>query len=245
MAAANAAAAASGVGGMSMPLIIGAIIVVIIVVAGGYLLLAHGSSKGTTNGSAGSGGSGNPSGTGSGSNSSSGTGSLPGGYSNATCGPGNYCLSKSEMASLLGGTGGNYSAVYGDKYSFLTQIFASQSSGNTTAIFNNVTGAYIIGYNQSNVTSSTKTGTATIEAVLKSNNAKWVYEQMMRNSSTSWNATNATMNGLTYSYTGAASSAFAATYFVGYKDGAAVWVLSIGSQLPQQQLATDVSGDIP
>ncbi len=253
----GAAAAAAASGGMSTPLIIGAVVVIIAIVAGAALLLSHGPSSTNHTGSSSS-GTGSGTGSGASGTGSSGTGTSPGSSStNANCGPGNYCLSQSEMASLMGGTGGNYSAVYGDKSTYLAQAFAyaGQSSTNTIALFNNVTGVYFVGYNQTNKTAqSSSSGTFTLELVLTSPNAQdaqWLYKNMINGTSNGgFNATNATLGGLTYSYVGVSMPpsggvSFSESLLYGHKDNAAVFVWSFGKTIDQTSLATAISGDIP
>lgn len=235
-------------GALPLMWIIGVIIAVVIVAVAAVALSNHGTINSTTTAQTTS-----VTTTGSATTSTSGGGNqYSAGYTNATCGPGNYCLSRSEMASTVGGTGGNYSAIYASKQTYFASIFAAAgSNANQTAVFNNITGMYLATYNQSNTTSATGAGSVTLEFIFQGAHAQWIYRNLIRNESSGWNVTNATLNGLTYSYSGASvsgyggSPGFASTYFVGYKNQGAVMLLSLGAKLDQTKLATAVAGDIP
>ncbi len=241
--------------------IIGVIIALLVVVGAAVVLTSHSAPKpNTTTTTSSSSGSGT--GTSTTPPPSNGNGQPNGaGMVNATCGPGYYCLSQTEMASLLGGTGGNYYAVYGVRngtygsrlsYEWLA---AGVANANLTAVMDNVTGVYLVGYNQSNKTSVSNGfgGTATLEFVFQGPRASWIYSKMINGTpSTQFNVTNATINGLTYSYIGVNVSTYNAsqgtlqeTLFYGYKDKGAVFLFSLGRDINGTQLATKVAGDIP
>lgn len=198
----------------NMMMIAGIIVVVVIIAAAVFFLYKPSPATGT-----GSGGS---------TIGSGGSGQLSGG------GPGQGYMSQSEASQLLG-AGGTYNATYLSGYS------ASHEFSHNASIFtNNVSAAYVASYGL-NTSSSHE---ALLDIVFQSSKAQFLYAHAIANASrsSSFNTTNATVNGMTYSYLNAGGYL---QELIGYKGTDLALVLVVGHPVAETQLAAIVAGDLP
>lgn len=165
------------------------------------------------------------------------TSTILSGYSNATCGPGNSCMSQTELASLSGA--GAYSAKYTQDPAIIADWISGSS--NTPSI---LTGNVTVLWNVSYEVSGKNPNNLTREFVGKSPIAQQIYMHYLKVNTPGFNITNATLNGLTYSYTGISNNYLNYTAFLGYKDGTFVTVVS-EDHIDSNGLASIISGDIP
>ena len=230
-----------------MLLIAGAVIVVVAAIA--IFALMPKTAPGTVGspsqqsgaGTTPSGGATSGSGSGAGSAAGQGSGGLPQNVNvqTPTCGTGNSCLSQSEMSALIGA--GTYNAIYTNDPTTISMMYGS-SGQNGTFLNGNVTAMWLIGYNHT--TSGYLGSVGILEFVFQSPIARTLYaKELAADTATSFNVTNATSNGLTYSYSG--GSAFInATILVGYKNDKLVQFLALGKYVPEAQLVSAISGDL-
>ena len=160
-------------------------------------------------------------------------------------GPGQWIMSKSEISGLTA-SGGAYNSsgtINSTMLAYYSDLYVSNQSG---YFAHNVTGFWFMAYDLN----GTKNNNASvIEWVFSSPNAKSLYTKEVRNNTSEYNVTNATVDGLTYSYEGLNESIngyyLRETVLVGYKDQGIAYVLDAGGYIPRTQLATTVAGDIP
>ena len=151
-------------------------------------------------------------------------------------GGGQYLLTQDQFSALVG-PGGTYNIP---TYTNYTSAYAQYSNG--TSIFtNNVTGAWTVWYN------TTSSNSSALEIVIQSpNSAKALYTYWIKHlSSSTYNVTNATTSGLTYSYYGLQNPYYSTSYMVGYKDNYLVLFISLKNYVSQTQLASTIAGDLP
>lgn len=232
--------------------IIGIIIALVVVVGAVVVLTSHPSSSNNTSSvssSNGSGAGGSPNGSGGyGSTSAASTtisSSGGGGVTSMSGGPGQWVMSNSEV-SAMAGSGGAYNATGYSNSTYFARYWSMYYANESDVFAGNVTGFYIMSYT---VNSSTYKH-AIIEFIFQSPKAQFLYHSITKNmTSTNWNVTNATTNGLTYDYVGASGSYggyyIGSTMLMGWKNQGLVEVIDLGGQLPQAQLASTVAGDIP
>ena len=146
------------------------------------------------------------------------------------------------------GAGGSYHSGYAP-YSTLAQASAVSGQNYSDYVYtNNVSAFYLVRYN---FTTNTSNYTAVlnskdlIETVIVSPHPQAIYRYNLNASFGGYTVTNATMNGLTYSYLGGSQYGINSTSMIGWKNGEVVYVIATGSYIPQQTLATVVSGDMP
>ena len=216
--------------------IIAGVVVIIIIIAIAALALYHPAAKSSSGGSSNAGGSGKGN---SGNNSTVSTTATSGGAGQYGGGPGKYYMSESEVSALVG-SGGVYNAS-GNANASIVATYVDQYDKNNSGIFtNNVTAMWIMSYDLNQSKNNTQ---GILEMVFQSPVAATLYAKSVSNS-TSYNVTNAAVNGLKYSY--ASSSAFfKASTLTGYKDNYMVDVIDIGGVMPQAQLASTVAADLP
>jgi hypothetical protein len=149
-------------------------------------------------------------------------------------GPGQYYISKSEAAGLLG-AGGTYYAFY------------NPNPGQEYGVFiNNVTGNWGVIYSVHSSAVATNS-LALVELIYQSPKAQYLYAAELNPpaaSNETVEVVNATSNGLTYSLIREAAGSISLSVLVGYKKGVFV-LISSPQELNQTKLASIVTGDIP
>lgn len=164
---------------------------------------------------------------------------------NSKGGPGQSYLSQVELQTIYGPglyrASGNANATkFGD--------YISRNSTGTTLPFlqNNVTEYWAVDYNITSAKSVNASGTIVkpfvFEKIFQSPVAKFVYDKMLVN--TTFNVTNATLNGMTYSYL-TVPRFNDTTVFVARKGNEAVIITIFGVNPSITALAAAVNGDIP
>ena len=217
--------------------IIGIIIALVVVVGAAIVLTSHPSThNGTSTSSISSSGTGSTTSI-SGSNSSGhGSNSGTGG------GPGQWYMSRSEISALTV-PGGNYSTLALTAANASFPYYMGLYDKNSSFLYNNVTGLYWMDYEISSSNASI------LEIIWQSPKAQLLFSKETANQTSGYNVTNATSGGLTYDYselnmTGSGYSV-KESVLLGWKNQGFVEVLGIGAAIPQAQLASTISGDIP
>ncbi|MDE1851813.1 MAG: hypothetical protein KGH69_03965 [Candidatus Micrarchaeota archaeon] len=172
------------------------------------------------------------------------------GYQPAQCGSGNSCVSNSEAVSLIG-SGGNYQSGYLPDFASSMAKAEAVSGGNYSdyVYTNNITSLYVVVYNFTPTNSSPQAylkAKSLIETVFVSPHPKALYDYNLNQSFGYFNVTNATLNGLTYSYLGSNGQyGFSSSELIGYKNGEFVSFISPNAYIDPTTLATVVSKDMP
>ncbi len=216
--------------------IIGIIIALVVVGGAAIILTSHPSANNSTS-------SISSSGTGSTTSISSGNlSNIHGSNSGTGGGPGQWYMSRSEISALTV-PGGNYSTLALTEANASFAYYMGLYDKNASFFYNNVTGLYWMDYELSSSNASI------LEIIWQSPKAQLLFSKETANQTSGYNVTNATSGGLTYDYselnmTGSGYS-LKESVLLGWKNQGFVEVLAIGAALPQAQLASTISGDIP
>ena len=161
--------------------------------------------------------------------------------STPTCGPSNSCIGMNDVISLIGGGG-----VYNSSYVHGAEL-KNQLNGSQSIFVNNVTGAYEVSYSIIGPQQNTSYNGSTYlsESLFTSPHAKSLYVAGLKNFNETYEVSNATLNGMTYSYAVAHSVTSNSTVVVFWKDNATGLVLVLGRNINPMELANTVSMDIP
>ncbi len=225
-------------------ILVAAVVVIVVIAAGVLLMNSPSTPSGAQTSTIGNGtsqnapsqGSSNTSGSGSTFNSSIGLQNLLA----ANCGAGNSCLSKSELEAMVGPVTG-YNATSTTNPGAIAVLVGAKGV-NSSILSGNVTEIWVVGAN----TTSTSPPMAVLELVYQSPVAQKIYASLLTNSGIAmYNVTNSTLNGLTYSYSGAQSQYGSGATLFGYKGNEIVYFWSIGKYVDAQTLATAIASDMP
>ncbi len=162
-------------------------------------------------------------------------------------GPGSSYLSKTEAQSLFGQ--GTYTSTGDANSTSLGQLVSTNVSTNDTTAFlyGNVTAYWQVMYNMSGAKmaiNGSEISPFAVEQVFETPVPRLIYAKML-GSSGSFNVTNSTTDGATYSYSQQGITMNGTTFLVAYKSNEVSLVYVLGKQINAQSLASAVAGDMP
>lgn len=162
-------------------------------------------------------------------------------------GPGGSYLGLAEAQSLFGP--GNYTATGDANATELGHLISSNSSADNTTAFlsGNVTAYWQVLYNMTGpgvLVNGTQIPPFAVEQVFETTVPRLLYSTMLETGG-SFNTTNQTIDGTTYSYSQQGLELNGTTFLIAYKGSEVALVYALGKAVNVQDLASAVAGDMP